>query len=81
MVDATEIFHDLCWMLECQLATLEGLKDVKRTAKREIQRHTDIAQPMVIKVWAYRRDYGFGIDPRKTRVVEAVRRLDDGEDS
>ena len=79
MVDATEIFHDLCWMLECQLATLEEVKDVKRTSKRSIERHTDIAQPMVIKVWAYCRDYGFGIDPRKIRVAEAVRRLNDGE--
>lgn len=75
MVDATEIFHDLCWLLECEMATLESLKDVKRTSKRSIERHTNIVQPMVIKVWAYCRDYGFGIDPRKGRVAKAVEKL------
>jgi len=80
MVDATEIFHDLCWLLECEIATLEGLQGVKRTSKSELRRHQNIVDPMVSKVWSYCRDYGFGIDPRKGRVAEAVRRLDDGED-
>ena len=80
MVDATDIFHDLCWMLECEMATLEDLKDRKRVAKHDLKRHQSIVDQMVSKVWSYCRDYGFGIDPRKGRVAEAVRRFDDGED-
>jgi hypothetical protein len=77
MVDATEIFHDLCWLLECELATLEGLKDRKRVAKHDLERHSNIARTMVTKVWAYCRDYGFGLNPRLGRVVEAVAKLNE----
>lgn len=81
MIDTTEMFHSLCWLLECEMATLEGLKGVKRTSKSELKRHQSIVDQMVAKVHGYCRDYGFGIDIRKGRVTEAVRRLEDGEDA
>jgi len=72
MVDATEIFHDLCWLLECEIATLEGLKGVKRTSKSELKRHQSIVDQTMAKVWAYCRDYAFGINPKCGRVQDAL---------
>ena len=79
MVDATEIFHDLCWLLECEIATLEGLKDVKRTAKHELKRHQSIVDQTIAKVWAYCRDYGFGIAPKNGRVQDALLSMNNKE--
>lgn len=75
MVDATEIFHDLCWLLECEMATYEGAKDIKRTSKYDLKRHEGIINSALNKVIAYCRDYGFGIDPRNGRVKEAIEAL------
>lgn len=75
MVDATEIFHDLCWLLECEMATLEDLRDRKRVAKHDLKRHNSIVDLMMAKVSAYCRDYGFGIDPKNGRVQDALLRM------
>jgi len=75
MVDATEIFHDLCWLLECELATLEDLRDRKRVAKHDLERHQAIVDQMMVKVWAYCRDYGFGIPSKNGRVQDALLRM------
>lgn len=37
----------LAWLTECQLATLEGLESVKRTAKSELSRHREICDRAV----------------------------------
>ena len=77
MVDATEIFHDLCWLLECEMATLEYIKDIKRTPKYELKRHASIIEKSVEKVWAYCRDYGFNVDSKRGRVWSAVTALNE----
>ncbi len=79
MVDATEIFHDLCWMLECQLATLEELGERKRTPKYIIERHEKIVLLGVTKVYGYCRDYAFGIDPKYGRVKDDIDRINKGD--
>ena len=72
MVDATEIFHDLCWLLECEMATLEYLKILKRTPKHDRERHEVIVASALNKVVGYCRDYGLGINPKHGRVQDAV---------
>lgn len=37
----------LAWFAECELATLEGLKLVKRTPKHELKRHEEICNTLV----------------------------------
>lgn len=32
----------LCWMVECEMATVEGLKGLKRTSKKGLDRHESI---------------------------------------
>jgi hypothetical protein len=79
MVDATEIFCDLCWLLECEMATLEDLRERKRVAKHELKRHQRIVDQAVAKVWAYCWDYGFSIDSGSfPRVAEVIQRLEAG---
>ncbi len=42
-----DIFADLAYFTECQLATVEGLRDMKRPPKGELRRHESIAAKMV----------------------------------
>ncbi len=37
----------LAWAVECEMATLEGLRLVKRTSKSELERHRTIVDKMV----------------------------------
>ena len=44
----TRIFNSpneaLCYMVECTMATLEGLRSVKKTSKYEISRHEQLVE-------------------------------------
>jgi hypothetical protein len=37
----------LCWATEVELATIEGLKSVKRTPKCELRRHQEISDSLL----------------------------------
>lgn len=45
-----EIFNDLCYLLECEMATLDYLRGVKRTPKHELRRHEDIVKKTLLQV-------------------------------
>ena len=45
--DGTQVARVLAWLTECELATLEYLRGLKRPAKMELKRHEKIAKRAV----------------------------------
>ncbi|KKK82063.1 hypothetical protein LCGC14_2807130 [marine sediment metagenome] len=45
-----KIFEDLCWLLECEMATFSYIRDLKRTAQHEIARHEKIIKDGLLSV-------------------------------
>lgn len=70
--DAKQIFADYCYLLECEMATLEYARHLSKTAKRDIIRHEKIIRDALLKVRKYVGE-GFEVDrARCGRVYEAV---------
>lgn len=44
---ARQIATVLAWLTECQLATLEGLEELKRTSKSELSRQREICEKAI----------------------------------
>lgn len=58
---ARQLATVLAWAAECELATLEGLRERKSTSKHELRRHEEIAVTLV------RHCRELGVEPRGIR--------------
>lgn len=66
-----QVFDDYCYLLECEMATLEFIRGIKRTPKREIERHESIIKKNLVHVRVY-VSKGFTVKREHGRVYEAV---------
>lgn len=73
-------YHDLreqfCYFLECQMATIEGLRGVRRTSKSELRRHENILEKMLVEAARHRVTLE---DARRWRCPRLVERLETTE--
>lgn len=69
---AQEVFNDFCYLLECEMATLEYIRDLKRTSKREISRHEEIIRKQLVHVRVY-VSKGLVVQRSNGRVYDAIK--------
>lgn len=72
---ASYLAERLAWATECQIATVEGLEDVKRSSQYAKRRHREIAAKMV-EACRVADVFSLGVDPRRySRVRDAIAAL------
>jgi hypothetical protein len=70
---ADPMFEDMCWLLECQMATLDYYKCLKRPPKGELRRHEEIVRKALDRISHYLGDHEV---PRNCpRVYDSTRAL------
>jgi len=69
--DKQMLFDDYCYLLECEMATLEYISGLKKTSQREISRHKDIIRQCLRRVKRHTQT-GLIIARQHGRVYQAI---------